>query len=269
MLKMIGLGILMLGTAIPIGIELYRIKKRHGEYYYSFWIAWGFTVVGLLLTTLTPTETLNITVGSISSSTAYELLRDITLIELTIITLLAAIIGFTLFYILRDRLTKNITSKTKALVDESCDRIQARINIHDGVIHWIGGMHERAFRLTQIGLELGSKLLDEPELIMAESNCGYYLAEDHQRRNLPHLKERAIKLVLRGYEKYDQFVEYYNRTDWIDNYVFVRSRFCENKQEQNEIIQLINQLKERSDLKDIKEFLDDSNNYLLGLKNLN
>lgn len=209
-----------------------------------------------------------ITLSSISPVAAYDLLRDITLIELAVIALLAGIIGVVLFYLLKDTLTRDITSKMIKLTDTSCNRLQARMNIHDGVIHWIGGMYERAFKLTQIGLELGEHLLDEPEIIMAKSNCGYYLAEDHKKDVLPHLKDKAIKFAQPGYEKYDYLKDKYNRTDWIDNYVFVRVCFCQTKQEQKDLVDLIDKLTKRTDLKDIWGFLNDSKSYLMSLTNL-
>jgi hypothetical protein len=201
--------------------------------------------------------------------TGYDLLRDITLIELAVIALLAAIMGIVLFYLLRDKLTQDITNKTKVLIDDGCNRMQARANISGGVVHWIGGMYERAFKLTQEGLELGGHLLEEPEIIMAKSNCGYYLAEDHQKKSLPHLKNMALGYVRPGYEKYNYLSNKYNRTDWIDNYMFVRSRFCETKQEQKELLDLIEQMIKRNDLKDIWGYLNEYKSYLIGLSNLN
>jgi hypothetical protein len=275
----LGMGIIaaitiLISTGILVWVNINCLnKEQKSKYLRVIWSAWGLAVIGFWLGIINGvinfhSENTTINLQVIPTTTSYDLLRDITLIELAIIALLAAIIGVGLFYLLRDRLTKDITNKMKVLVDESCNRIQARANIHDGVIHWIGGMHERAFKLTQIGLELGAGLLDEPEVIMAKSNCGYYLAEDHQKKSLPHLKRKAIELVLTGYEKYDQLKDKYNRTDWIDNYIFVRTRFCETKLEQKEIVELINELSARNDLKDIREFLIDSKNYVVNLNGL-
>ena len=197
--------------------------------------------------------------------TAYELLRDITLIELAVIALLAAIIGVLSFYILKATLTTDITKTIHKLVDKECMKIQARSNIHAGVNHWIGKMYDRAFRLTQMGIEQGSSLLEESEIIMAKSNCGYYLAEQHQISSSIHLKNKAIKYVKEGYEKYDQFKVGYHRPDWIDNYIFVKARFCTDRAEKTELLTLIEQLIVRDDLKDIRYDLNESKNYLVGL----
>jgi hypothetical protein len=194
--------------------------------------------------------------------TAYDLLRDVTLIELAVIALLATIIGVLIFYLLREMLTRDITKKVTELVSAECKKITARANIHAGVNHWLGKMYDTALKLTQIAITEGEDLLDEQEIIMAKSNCGYYLAEIHRKKPCQHLRDKAIEYVQIGYDKYDQLVGKYNRPEWVDNYVFVKACFCESKREQKEILDLIEKLITREDLKEIRDYLKETKTYL-------
>jgi len=197
----------------------------------------------------------------------YEILRDVLIIVVSVIAVVSAVIGGIIFFLLRSSLTRDVATEVNKRVDIECRKLRAISDIQLGVTYWIQNSYDRAIEVTQRALEDAEDILDETKVIFAKSNLGYYYAEKHKQEPIWHIKEEAMKLVKLGYEKYSPVIDdRFQQPDWIDNYVFVKAVFVQTSKERDDVVQFIDSLLPRKDLKSIKSCLGDSKKYVSELR---
>lgn len=193
----------------------------------------------------------------------YDILRDVLIIVVSIIAVLAALIGGLVFFILRAALTKDITTKVIKQVDRECRKLRGQSKTQAGITYWMQHLYDNAIEVTKQALAETGDVLTEPELIFAKSNLGYYYAEKHKQQPSWDLKEEAIDLTKIGFERYSPSIQGFQKPDWIDNFVFVKAVFTQTSKEREEVVQLINELLLRGDLATIHAYLEESKQYVL------
>lgn len=199
------------------------------------------------------------------STTHYDILRDTVLIVLGFLAVVAAILGVSLYLSLRTALESKITQKATKHIDDECRRLRAQVDIQAGVIEWHARAYDRAIEYTQRALTKAEILLSERQVTYAKSNLGFYYAEKHKVTPVWHLKEESIALTKIGFDKYSPTAADFNRPDWVDNYIFARTTFVRTTKEKAEVLALIDSLLAREDLQSIKQYLEESKAYVLGL----
>ena len=202
----------------------------------------------------------------LSEVTGYDILRDTVLIVLTAIAVITAIVGAALFFALRASLAPDIVRRANERVDTECRRLLALVDVRSGITYWIAHMYDHAIHVTQRALRDASDILPEQEVISAKSNLGFYYAEKHRQKALWHFKKEAIALTELGYAKYNPTIADFNKPDWVDNYVFTRATFTKTRDEQREVIALIDNLLTRDDLESVRQFLQESKQYASGVQ---
>jgi len=198
-------------------------------------------------------------------ATDYEILRDTVLIVLGFLAVVAAILGVSLYLSLRAALESNITQKATKRIDDECRRLRAQVDIQAGVIEWHAKAYDRAIEYTQRALVEAETLLSERQVTYAKSNLGFYYAEKHKVTPAWHLKEESIALTKIGFDKYSPTTADFNRPDWVDNYIFACATFVRTTEEKDEVLALIDSLLAHEDLQSIKQYLEESKAYVLGL----
>jgi len=196
----------------------------------------------------------------------YEILRDVLILVISGAAVLAALIGGLLFFLLRTVLMKDISTEVGKHMDKECRKLRGQSDMQAGVTYWIQKMYDHAIDVTQRALTEAGDVLDEPQVIFAKSNLGFYYAEKHKQQSSWNLKEEAIDLTKIGFEKYSPSISEFRKPDWIDNYVFVKSVFVQSSNEREQVIQLIDKLLSRTDLKSVHTYLEESKQYALGLE---
>lgn len=196
----------------------------------------------------------------------YEILRDVLIIVVSVIAVLAALIGGLIFFLLRTALIRDVVTEVGKQVDKECRKLRAVSDVQLGVTYWIQKSYDRAIGVTKRALDDAEDILDESKVIFAKSNLGFYYAEKHKKEPIWHRKEEAIELTKIGFEKYSSSVSGFQQPDWIDNYVFVIAIFVETSREREEVVKLINNLMARHDLASIHHYLEESKTYVSGLR---
>ncbi len=193
----------------------------------------------------------------------YEILRDVLIIVISVTAVLGAVIGGLIFFLLRTVLIKDVTTEVNKQVDKACRKLRGQSKSQAGVTYWLQRSYDNAIEVTKQALTEAGDVFDESELIFAKSNLGYYYAEKHKRQPLWGLKEEAIDLAQIGFERYSPSLLGFQKPDWIDNFVFVKAVFVQTNKEREEVVQLIDELLSRNDLAKIRDYLEESKQYVL------
>lgn len=196
----------------------------------------------------------------------YEIFRDLLMVLITAGAGLAALLGGLVFFVLRAILVKDISAEVDRRVDKELRKLRGQSDLQTGVTYWIQRMYDRAIDVTRRAITEAGDVLDESQRIFAKSNLGFYYAEKHRQQPSWQLKSEAIELTRTGYEKYSASDLAFAQPDWISNYLFVRSAFIQSIQERDEVIQVIDGLLKREDLKPVHGYLQESKEYALALQ---
>lgn len=190
---------------------------------------------------------------SLPAKHKYDVLKDV----LQIVLVIVGVIGLGIFW----GLHKMLKDDVEKIIEEKFSDVRGEIEILNGFTLWTIKNIDGAISNTKRALGRSLKERDE---IMAKNNIAYYYAEKHEKEPPQWgLKDEAIKFAEYVYKKYDKYREGYNDPNWIETYAFVKSRFAKEDREREETMRELKELIRREDLKEIKEDLEKSVNYLI------
>lgn len=193
----------------------------------------------------------------------YEVFRDLLVVMVGAGALIGAIAGGLVYLVLRGTLVRDISASVAKRVDKQCRQLAGQTDIQAGVTYWTQKMYDHAIDRTQRALREAGDALDETQATFAKSNLAFYYAEKHKADVAWHLKHEALELAKIGYDKYSPTVDAFKKTDWIDNYVFVRAVFLQSVEERDTLLVEIEELLSRKDLGSIHRYLQDSKDVAL------
>jgi len=199
--------------------------------------------------------------AEINSTTGYDVFFRL----LTILLSLLVGAGALLYLVIR----REVTEKVRDDIKKQFSKIEAKIEINLGLMHFYEGLYEDAIKSTKRALE--EKDIEEIDKIWAKNNLAYYYAAKHtgyhpSKSLKAHLqtenKKQAIKLAEFIYRKYDPLIEKHNRPAWAETCAFVKARFAQTLKEKREAREFIHTLLPRRDLQRYKTKLEESLDFL-------
>lgn len=183
----------------------------------------------------------------------YDIFRDLLVLLLS----LAAVIGYFLYLLLKLLLKKSINEH----IQKSFSTLRGHIYITDGLRDYDRGDIERAIEYTEKALK---ENLSERDEIWAKNNLAYYYAMLYKNPEFSQFinKQRVLEFAEFVFKKYNPCIKEYAEPDWVETYVFVRSRFANTIEEIEEIIKFIEEIIKNPFLVTKKEDLEKTLTYL-------